>query len=267
MNSANATATPAFCLVQITDCHLGASPGSSLLGMDTDHSLDEVLALVERQHPHIDMLVVSGDLSGDSSAAAYQRLLPKLEGLADTIVWLPGNHDEPATMHQCAGEALMPKQATLGNWQLLFLNSAVSGQVGGHLAESELALCRQHPCDSNTLIFVHHHLNELGAEWLDEQLIDNADALFDILDDKPGVAAIVSGHVHQASAQRHRQQRLLTTPSTCIQFAPGSRDFALDDLNPGYRWFTLHTDGNWQTGVERVSGVEFTVDKTANGYE
>ena len=213
------------------------------------------------------MLVVSGDLSGDSTADAYNRLLPKLTELADKIVWLPGNHDNPTTMRHCVGDALMPNQAQLGNWQLVFLNSAVSGKVGGHLDDSQLALCRQHPCDANTLIFVHHHLQPLGAQWLDEQLIDNANALFDILDTKPGVAAIVSGHVHQASAQSHRRQHLLTTPSTCIQFAPGSRDFALDDLNPGYRWFSLEPDGTWQTGVERVSGVKFTIDKTANGYE
>ncbi len=266
MNTADAANKSAFCLVQISDCHLGAKPGSALLGMDTDHSLDEVLALLRRQHPHIDMLVVSGDLSGDGEAASYQRLLPKLQGIAERIVWLPGNHDELAVMRNCVDPSLLPSSARLGDWQLLFLDSSVSGQVGGHLADEQLALAEQQLGGQPSLIFVHHHLRPLGAEWLDEQLIDNAEALFDILDSQPEVAAIVSGHVHQQSEQHYRGQRLLTTPSTCIQFAPGSRSFALDTLNPGYRWFSLSADGRWQTGVERVSGVKFTVDRTASGY-
>ncbi len=266
MTTANAATNTPLCLVQISDCHLGAKPGSTLLGMDTDHSLDAVLAQLRRQHPDIDVLVVSGDLSCDGDAASYQRLLPKLNKIAKRIVWLPGNHDDLATMHSCVDSALLPNHIQLGDWQLLFLNSAVSGKVGGHLNDAQLALASEQLADRPSLIFVHHHLRPLGAEWLDEQCIDNAEALFDILDQQADVAAIVSGHVHQESDQRYRGQRLLTTPSTCIQFAPGSRNFALDTLNPGYRWFSLGANGNWQTGVERVSGVEFTVDRTANGY-
>lgn len=267
MTSANTPPTSSFCVVQITDCHLGENAGETLLGMDTDHSLDHVLALVASRHPEIDLLVVSGDLSSDGAPQAYDRLLPKLRGLAKAIVCLPGNHDDTQVMHRHLDAALMPSHTQLGDWQLLFLNSAVSGEVGGHLSHDQLELCRQHLDGRPSLIFVHHHLQPMGAEWLDEQLIDNGEALFDVLDQRPGVAAIVSGHVHQASDQTHRGQRLLTTPSTCIQFAPGSRDFALDDLSPGYRWFSLSPEGLWQTGVERVSGVTFTVDKTANGYK
>ena len=47
--------------------------------------------------------------------------------------------------------------------------------------------------------------------------------------------------------------RMLTTPSTCVQFAPGSEDFALDDLSPGYRSLRLYADGSVQTEVVRVS--------------
>lgn len=255
-----------LCVVQISDCHLGREPGEALLGMDTDHSLDEVLKLLRRNHPHIDLLVVSGDLAAEGDASAYQRLLPKLDGLAAQMVWLPGNHDDLPCMRHCAGNSLMPSQLTLGGWQLLFLNSAVPGEVGGHLADSELHTVSNRDSDSPTLIFLHHHLQPLGAAWLDEQRVDNADALLAIIDQQPGVAAVASGHVHQQSDTPHGNQRLLTTPSTCIQFAPGSHDFALDERNPGYRWFTLSANGDWQTGVERVSGVTFTVDRTANGY-
>lgn len=255
-----------LCVVQVSDCHLGREPGERLLGMDTDHSLDEVLKLVRHNHSHIDLLVMSGDLSADGDASAYQRLLPKLEGLAAQTVWLPGNHDDVPTMQRCVDTAQMPSQITLGDWQFRFLNSAVPDEVGGHLADSELNAVKSLNSEQPAMIFLHHHLRPLGAAWLDEQRVDNADDLFALLDEQPSVAAVVSGHVHQQSDTRHGNQRLLTTPSTCIQFAPGSHDFALDDLNPGYRWFNLSANGDWQTGVERVSGVTFTVDRTANGY-
>jgi Icc protein len=44
----------------------------------------------------------------------------------------------------------------------------------------------------------------------------------------------------------------MSTPSTCIQFKPGSKTFALDDLPPGYRRLDLHADGNIDTAVERL---------------
>ncbi|KTC63185.1 hypothetical protein AO262_22830 [Pseudomonas fluorescens ABAC62] len=46
--------------------------------------------------------------------------------------------------------------------------------------------------------------------------------------------------------------RLLASPSTCIQFAPGSEDFKVSEQAPGYRWLRLHGDGRLETGVERV---------------
>ena len=55
-------------------------------------------------------------------------------------------------------------------------------------------------------------------------------------------------------------------PSTCVQFKPGSEDFAVDDAAPGYRWFDLHADGRIETAVSRVEGVEFEVDFSVKGY-
>jgi len=60
--------------------------------------------------------------------------------------------------------------------------------------------------------------------------------------------------------------RLLASPSTCVQFAPGSESFKVDDQPPGYRWLTLHTDGRIETGVSRVRETKFIVDLDSGGY-
>ena len=60
--------------------------------------------------------------------------------------------------------------------------------------------------------------------------------------------------------------RLLSVPSTCVQFKPHSKDFAVDDVAPGYRWLDLHEDGRIDTEVSRVEGVKFEVDFSVKGY-
>jgi Icc protein len=45
----------------------------------------------------------------------------------------------------------------------------------------------------------------------------------------------------------HGTVRVMTTPSTCVQFAPGSAKFAIDPRPPGYRRLTLHADGRIET--------------------
>lgn len=60
--------------------------------------------------------------------------------------------------------------------------------------------------------------------------------------------------------------RLMATPSTCIQFAPGSNEFSIDGQAPGYRWIDLYPDGTLDTHVRRAEDYVFTVDLDSQGY-
>jgi len=42
-----------------------------------------------------------------------------------------------------------------------------------------------------------------------------------------------------------------------VQFKPGSKTFALDDLAPGYRRIELHADGSIVTEVHRIAQHKF----------
>jgi 3',5'-cyclic-AMP phosphodiesterase len=53
----------------------------------------------------------------------------------------------------------------------------------------------------------------------------------------------------------HGTVRLMTTPSTCAQFAPGSAKFTIDPRPPGYRWLTLHPGGTIETEARWLAGV------------
>jgi Icc protein len=80
------------------------------------------------------------------------------------------------------------------------------------------------------------------------------------------VKVVLWGHVHQAFDQLMQGIRWLAAPSTCVQFTPHSDDFAVDDQAPGYRWLRLYDDGQLETGVSRVIGVDFELDINSGGY-
>jgi Icc protein len=113
---------------------------------------------------------------------------------------------------------------------------------------------------------LHHQPVEIGCDWLDQQMVSDADTFFDILDQYPGVRGVLWGHVHQEFDRQRNGVRLLASPSTCVQFAVGSAKFKADDQPPGYRWLELHSDGRIETAVSRVRDVKFVVELSSGGY-
>ena len=259
-------------VVQLTDTHLCRSRGGTLLGMDTDHSLQAVIDRVRVERPRVDLVLGTGDLADGGALQAYERLPGYFSQLSDHHYWLPGNHDDRSAMLSAADNgARLAGELRIGAWQILLLDSQVPGEVGGRLGPGELdrlqrALDTAGNASLHTLVCLHHQPVPVGSEWLDEQMVEDADALLSTLRDFPGVKGVLWGHVHQEIDRELDGFRLLASPSTCVQFAPGSKDFKADDRPPGYRWLDLHDDGQIATGVSRVTDVTFYVDLESGGY-
>ena len=256
-------------IVQLSDTHLMASAGGTLLGLDTDASLAAVCRLVASLAP-IDALLLTGDLAGDEAESAYQRLDQVVSALGVPSFWLPGNHDAVWS----EGHALshyFQRSIHLPHWDVLMLNTQHAGAVAGHLDEGEVHALRNAVAQAETsgrplLVATHHPLLPVGSKWLDEIGVQNAAEALEVLTVLGERAVVVSGHVHQDSAQVHRGVQCLTSPSTCVQFAPMSAEFQLDAMAPGCRELTLHADGSWETAVHRVTDEMFTVDLNSPGY-
>ncbi|MDH4039793.1 MAG: 3',5'-cyclic-AMP phosphodiesterase, partial [Gammaproteobacteria bacterium] len=252
-------------VVQLTDTHLCKAQGGTLLGMDTDHSLQAVIDLVKAERPQIDLLLGTGDLSDQGALEAYRRLQEYFAQLTATSCWLPGNHDDRANMESVADNPLrLCRELRLGRWQVVMLDSQVPGEVGGELGAGELALLEGALAaaaeqDLYSLVCLHHQPVPIGCAWLDEQMVVDAADFFAILDRFPGVRGVLWGHVHQQVDRLRGDIRLMSSPSTCVQFAPGSAGFKADAESPGYRWLDLHEDGSLHTGVSRVLGTSFKV--------
>jgi Icc protein len=259
-------------VVQLTDCHLSEARGGTLLGMDTDHSLQAVIDLVQLERPEVDLLLGTGDLSDFGARDAYDRLQDYFECFPCASFWLPGNHDNRQEMASSShNTARMGREVRASRWQILLLDSQVPGEVGGELGAQELDFLEQGLRQAQeqglyTLVCLHHQPVKIGCGWLDEQMVSDAASFFAVLDRYPGVKGVLWGHIHQEIDHMRGGVRMMASPSTCVQFAPDSKDFKADDLPPGYRWLDLHDDGRIETAVSRVWDVQFTVELDSGGY-
>ena len=126
-------------LLQITDTHLREEPGGTLLGLDTDFSLDHVIELARASHPGPDLVLATGDISDHGSESAYQRARDYFQRLGGETLWLAGNHDRHDLMVDVFGNGgELVRAARVGGWLLVLLNSQVPGEVGGELGAAEL---------------------------------------------------------------------------------------------------------------------------------
>lgn len=258
-------------VLQLTDLHLCADPQRTLLGLHTTRSFQAVLARATQEFPAADLCLLTGDLAEDGSDAAYQCLADLMQAAPWPASWIPGNHDDSARLAAAAGPAIRHARAIrLGRWRLVQLDSSVPGRIGGELGEVELAFLEQalrEAGDDPVLVVLHHHPLPCGCTWLDTQQVADAQAFWDLLVRFPAVRAVLCGHIHQVIDVMHRGIRLLSSPSTCVQFMPGSAHFRLETRGPGYRWLVLHPDGRLDTAVVRLPAGEFPVDdRNHDGY-
>ncbi|QHC50915.1 phosphodiesterase [Billgrantia tianxiuensis] len=240
-------------LVQLTDCHLHADPKARSRAGFPLRQLESVVEAVRATRP--DVVLVTGDISQDETAASYQHAHRVLSTLECPWFWLGGNHDQPGLMEEIRG---FHDVIDLANWRLLTVDTWVRGQAHGELGETRLGQLAERLAEDErpTLLAMHHPPLAVGSAWIDEIGLKDRDALWEILSSFPQVRAILCGHIHQAfvgrQALEHGDVLVYGCPSTTDQFLPGSEGFAIDEASrPGYRIFDLRGE-EWLTWVERV---------------
>lgn len=258
-------------VVQLSDPHLFADVSGCLLGMNTERSFRDVMSLVSRDQPRIDLVLATGDLAQSPAPSTYTRFFDAVSAFQAPQFWLQGNHDldEMFSHGHPSKDCTGPVMIAAGHWRIIMLNSSVDHEIAGSFTASELAWlndalvqCRDQP----VMVCMHHHPLPIGSYWLDQHMLDNALAFWTIIEQYDNVVAVVHGHVHQAFDHQYGSTRVLACPSTCIQFKPNSDIFALDPIAPGYRWFRLNPDGTLQTGVSRIDHIPAGVDFESLGY-
>ncbi len=263
--------TECLSILQLSDTHILASPGATLLGIDTAYYFRAVLAQAFAGQQSYDLIMLTGDIAQDPVAESYQYVLKQISGYGIPCICLPGNHDDYRLMQEILDTDLVScrKQAFLKNWQIICLNSQIIGEEGGYLAAEELLFLEEclsrHP-DQHAMIAVHHHSLATESVWMDTMMISNSDEFLAVAHRHPQVKAIINGHIHQEMDRQTPTLRVLSTPSTCFQFKPKSVEFALDDTSPAYRHLQLYADGRVASTVIRLNEALAGLETSTQGY-
>lgn len=268
-HSANTQEIRVARVVQVTDCHLGPDDDYRLAGVRTLRSFGEVLARVCSDPVPPELVMVSGDIAANGSHDAYARFAGAMAATGLSYAWLPGNHDDFDVMQESLTATPYWPQLDMGQWRLYSLNTAVAGQVGGHLGREELdfldrSLAREP--HNPAALFMHHPPAAIGCDWLDRQRVSDSEALAAVLARHPQVQVIFTGHVHQKVSTDFAGVPLFCTPSTCFQFLANSDNFAIASEPPGFRWIDFYSDGRFETGVVDITDTAEKVDTRVLGY-
>lgn len=242
-------------ILHVTDLHLHASIDTELYGVRTDDSFRSVIdKALHSGRAGPTAVLVTGDIAEDRSRRAYERFRSVMRAIPTQVLCLPGNHDDPELARQVlnAGNLSYCPTVDLGAWRLVLLDSHLPGDEGGALSDAELRRLEAalEGCgDRHVLVAVHHQPIDMGSAWLDGYGMRNAPAFLSLVAGFGNVRAVLWGHVHQASDREYRGIRMLSTPSTCAQFTPGTASCVMDTRPPGFRTLELHADGRIDTEV------------------
>lgn len=255
--------------IQISDTHLFADAGKRLLGVDTAASLQAVIELAAEEKD-VAGILATGDISQDGSLKSYQRFDEMLRVLGLPVYWIPGNHDSSANFHRPSGDFPLATRTIIeaGKWRILLLDSVIPGDDEGHLAETELEYIEKNIHDDGLhyMLVMHHQPVPCGCSWLDTMILDNSAEFISLISGKPGVRAVINGHIHQSNQRDISGISFISTPSTCFQFTPQTSQFSLDSCMPGYRRLLLQDNGSIDTEVVRVPDFDLNLEHSEKGY-
>ncbi len=237
-----------FILLQLSDCHMSADPDALYRGHNADARLAALLPACRLLAP--DGVILSGDIAEDGSREAYERAAGMIEGLAPRTAWIPGNHDDVATMAGVFDKAGFDAGPNLewGGWQQVLLDSTIANRPEGRLDEARLAPLSALKHDRAALVFVHHQPLLVDSPWIDKYPLTEPEALWHRLDPET-VRCVAFGHVHQAYSGEKNGIACLSAPSTVANGQPGMARFTDDPTGPKARWFRLWPDGRWLSGI------------------
>lgn len=210
-------------ILHLSDTHVSAT-GPDMDGVDAIGSLERMLHDA-RHVPGLDLVVVSGDVADDGSAAGYVAVRERVGAFAAARgiphVYSTGNHDDRAAFAEALGSGhlgpdgadrgelldaageLCAAVSHVGGIRVVTLDSLVPGQTPGVIDEAQLGWLGRllaTPYERGTVLVFHHPPLRLpaipGAERVVLQNIADLEEVVRGTD----VRAILTGHLHlQAS--------------------------------------------------------------------
>ncbi len=238
-------------LIQISDLHLGSDACTVVNNFPVYDSFLQVFNLACSYQP--DYLLLTGDLSDSGDWNSYKLLENILRTTAIPIGILYGNHDRPCELinHR------LQKAFTLGNWQILCLDSVKPNSLWGEgkLSYAELQWLKHTLSSSqeNVLIALHHHpitFGEGDLSWLNQIHLENSGEFLSLITELPQVKGVIFGHIHRAVSQQIAHFSIHGCPATCYQVSIAGD--AEECHWAGFRIIDLLPNGKLETAIVRL---------------
>jgi len=185
----------------------------------------------------LDFVVLSGDLFARADGLSLDRMKGILAELRVPYYVVLGDHDMPADKAGLSRALLALAleghgfDSARGYWSrevlpglvLVGLDTAQAGQPGGHVDPEQLAWLDQTltaRADKAVIVLAHHGLMPLhpldeGSAWRD-LLVDNAEAVREVIERHPNVVLVLTGHHHFAEGRVSGQTVYAASPSVSV---------------------------------------------------
>lgn len=195
-------------IAQISDLHV-QTPGQLAYGVvDTNVLVANAIAQLNQLTSVLDVIVASGDLVQNGTAAEYEQLKSLLAPLQCPIYLMPGNHDNRGQLQQIFSDhTYLASGATHLSYtvetyaiRMIMLDSIIPGQGQGCIDPERITWLEQQLLaapDKPTLLFMHHPPFATGIPWMDRKLPQGTDQLAELIRQHPQVKRISCGHLHR----------------------------------------------------------------------
>jgi len=231
--SANSMTSDTYLIAQITDLHIKAGGRLSYRMVDTAGALRRCIDTLLATPQRADAVVVTGDLVDFGSEDEYRFLRGLLDALPMPIYLLPGNHDSRAALRRVFpdhtylfangdGEAPVHYSVMAGPLRLVGFDCTVPGRSGGSVDAAGLqwldATLSAAPAVP-TLLMLHHPPFDTGIGHMDEQGLEGATELEEVVRRHAQVERVLCGHMHRHIIRRFGGTIAMTAPSPAHQVA------------------------------------------------
>lgn len=190
-------------LIQLTDIHLTA-PGATIAQRDPSANFDRALNHAMENHPDVETIVITGDLSDWGDKDDYERLKQRIATVPTPVELCIGNHDDRETMlsvfpglkgHSGFVQRTFPVSLGIG----IILDTWGQNTHAGHFCEDRAKWFDDtlQGIDENAWVFMHHNPVPTGIGPMDEIMLIEHEIFGDIVaKHRDKIRFIFHGHCH-----------------------------------------------------------------------
>ncbi len=212
-------------VAHISDLHV-MEPGGRACGVaETGPALARCVARINALSPPPDLVLVTGDVTNDGTAAQAQEAARLLDGLRAPFRLVPGNHDDRETLRAAfgeenrggggAGEFLQYAFDCCGV-RFIALDTLKPGSPGGAFCPTRARWLREELRDAGdapVMLFMHHPPLKFGVLETDADGFEGAALLGEIVQAHPRIERILCGHIHLSAHAAWRGAVVSTAPA------------------------------------------------------